>query len=1163
MKQIYKLLMLFIFVASTTLLADDPYATNLAISGISSEGQTLTGSYLYGDIDGDAEAGTVFKWWRSATKDTSAGVALDTAITQALTAAEIGNYIGFSVKPKNATDDFGAVYIVWTTTQVTANQAPVASAVNFTGQLSYGAQLTGSYTYSDFENDAKGTSTFQWRVANDASGTGAVNATGTGATTLNYTVALADVGKYLALQVTPVASAGTTPGTAALSAYKGPIGNNQAPTANNVNITGNPNKTQQLTGGYTYSDAEGDLEGTSTYQWYVANDASGGGRAAATGVGNTTTLYTVATGDETKWVQFEVVVVASTGTFTDGTKYVSPYVQIVNDPPTFANASYTPNTSLNAGDALTGSTGAFNDLDGDGAGVHTYQWYRSDTPGGLNKIAIPSATTTSYTLTNNDVGKYISFGATPVAASGASPGSEVESALAGPVGSYPLTIPTLSAPANLAVDQSLTPTFSFAGGGANTVKYQFQLATDQFFVNIIDDDATIAYTGATINDVYDGPALSNNTKYYWRVRAYNDVAAGGPFYSPWSTIWSFTTLQNITPSLSYPIANATVYTASPTVYWYVTAFVPGMTYDVYWRVSPAGGWSSQTGLGSTNYTITNLSPGETYDWYVVAHNGSNNATSATEQFTIDGSVAGAAIVPTPSYPTAGVAVYTLTPSLHWYLGVYATGLIYDVDVATDNSFSNIIYSVSGISTLSTTTIPLSPSTTYYWRVRSKSGATTSGWSATSSFITTASANGSVVVPVPSYPIGGPLVYTTQPTLNWYLGTYATGLTYEVQVDDDINFTTPDHTNSGITTLYDVVTGGLSEGVTYYWRVRSSNGIINSAWSPVNSFTIYTSTVVAGMGTPILTFPIGGATLINNSPQLFWYTLGATSNYEYDLKVSKYPDLSSPDIDLNGGSRLTTNYYNATGLTYGVTYYWAVRAYNSVTTTYSDWSTTESFVTPPASASPIIVPNPGSPVAGVTVEGEPQLSWFLPAAAEGLTYDLQISEDPNFIDNAVEITNIAEKQIKITPEGAGKTIGSKPADLTAGKMYFWRVRSRAGDGAVSFFSPTAQFSIEAVTGVEKLDMIPETFDVAQNYPNPFNPETTIRYSVPEASFVSIKIYNALGQEVKTLLNREMNAGVYNVKWSGDDNFGNKVSSGTYIYRVVAGSKVFNKKMVLLK
>jgi hypothetical protein len=291
--------------------------------------------------------------------------------------------------------------------------------------------------------------------------------------------------------------------------------------------------------------------------------------------------------------------------------------------------------------------------------------------------------------------------------------------------------------------------------------------------------------------------------------------------------------------------------------------------------------------------------------------------------------------------------------------------------------------------------------------------------------------------------------------------------------------------------------------------------------------------------------------------LSWYTIGSTSSYEYDLKISRYSDLSLPEVDLNGGSRLTTNSYSASGLTYGVTYYWAVRAYNPATTTFSSWSTTGSFVTPPAPTSPNIVPNPGSPVAGVSVEKDAQLSWFTQSdESSDLSYDVQISDDPNYLDEStIEIVDLNEKQTLLS---------SVSHKLENGKMYFWRVRSKAADGTSSYFSESAQFAVIGdVTDVEGFDIIPERFDVSQNYPNPFNPETTIKYAIPEDGFVSIKVYNTLGQEVKTIVNREMTAGIYNVRWNGDDNYGNKVSSGTYFYRVIMGENIMTKKMVLLK
>lgn len=84
-----------------------------------------------------------------------------------------------------------------------------------------------------------------------------------------------------------------------------------------------------------------------------------------------------------------------------------------------------------------------------------------------------------------------------------------------------------------------------------------------------------------------------------------------------------------------------------------------------------------------------------------------------------------------------------------------------------------------------------------------------------------------------------------------------------------------------------------------------------------------------------------------------------------------------------------------------------------------------------------------------------------------------------------------------------------------------------------------------------------------YPNPFNPTTKIDYSIKTKSKVTIEVYNVKGQRVKTLVNENKEPGKYNVVWSGDDNYGKRVSSGIYFYRMEAGSFKAVKKAVLLK
>ncbi|MBN1351977.1 S8 family serine peptidase [candidate division KSB1 bacterium] len=96
-----------------------------------------------------------------------------------------------------------------------------------------------------------------------------------------------------------------------------------------------------------------------------------------------------------------------------------------------------------------------------------------------------------------------------------------------------------------------------------------------------------------------------------------------------------------------------------------------------------------------------------------------------------------------------------------------------------------------------------------------------------------------------------------------------------------------------------------------------------------------------------------------------------------------------------------------------------------------------------------------------------------------------------------------------------------------------------------------------------DNLPKVFDLAKNYPNPFNPETTIKYQLPKATFAILKVYNLLGQQVRTLVDSEKKAGFYQVHWDGRNDAGSVVSSGIYLYKIDADGYHKTRKMLLLK
>jgi hypothetical protein len=106
--------------------------------------------------------------------------------------------------------------------------------------------------------------------------------------------------------------------------------------------------------------------------------------------------------------------------------------------------------------------------------------------------------------------------------------------------------------------------------------------------------------------------------------------------------------------------------------------------------------------------------------------------------------------------------------------------------------------------------------------------------------------------------------------------------------------------------------------------------------------------------------------------------------------------------------------------------------------------------------------------------------------------------------------------------------------------------------------------DGASGVEKQrEKIPQLFNISQNYPNPFNRTTTINYQLPVNSHITLKIYDQLGREIKTLVNGIQTAGKYSIQWNGKNSSGQDVGSGIYFYRLRT-SKGFadTGKMILL-
>ena len=86
---------------------------------------------------------------------------------------------------------------------------------------------------------------------------------------------------------------------------------------------------------------------------------------------------------------------------------------------------------------------------------------------------------------------------------------------------------------------------------------------------------------------------------------------------------------------------------------------------------------------------------------------------------------------------------------------------------------------------------------------------------------------------------------------------------------------------------------------------------------------------------------------------------------------------------------------------------------------------------------------------------------------------------------------------------------------------------------------------------------------QNYPNPFNPATTIQYELSRPAHVALKVIDMMGSEVRTIVDEEKAPGIYEARWDGKDNDGQRATSGVYLYRLESGEQVQTRKMILMK
>jgi len=195
-----------------------------------------------------------------------------------------------------------------------------------------------------------------------------------------------------------------------------------------------------------------------------------------------------------------------------------------------------------------------------------------------------------------------------------------------------------------------------------------------------------------------------------------------------------------------------------------------------------------------------------------------------------------------------------------------------------------------------------------------------------------------------------------------------------------------------------------------------------------------------------------------------------------------------------------------------------------------------FITPYDLA---IIPVELTSFVGSSVNGNVELNWATSTELNNSGFEIQRSADGY---NFIKIGFVSGYGTTTDPKAYSYT------DNSAGTgKHFYRLRQIDFNGAFNY-SGTIEVEVTA----------PTVFALEQNYPNPFNPSTLISYSIPQNTFVTLKVYDIIGNEVATLVNETKSAGNYDVRFDASN-----LSNGAYLYSIKTENFTSTKKMILMK
>jgi hypothetical protein len=317
---------------------------------------------------------------------------------------------------------------------------------------------------------------------------------------------------------------------------------------------------------------------------------------------------------------------------------------------------------------------------------------------------------------------------------------------------------------------------------------------------------------------------------------------------------------------------------------------------------------------------------------------------------------------------------------------------------------------------------------------------------------------------------------------------------------------------------------LANGKTYYWRVKAKTTAGWGDFSEANSFTVEIIPDVTELAYP------DNFSDVSTQTRIGWHSQSGATKYSYEYSTDEF-FLENVVSDTN----VTDTSVLLKGLQADATYFWHVKASNGVY--WGEFSETRSFITQlklPAQVELV------SPENGAIDLLELNFEWK--AVSDANFYELEISEDPTFINIVFQDSTITQNQI------GGSTFGTG-----TGASYYWHVRAKNSAGWGEY-SPTWQFTVH---GLSVYEDAASKFKL-ENSPNPFEKATTIKFTLLKDQNATLCIYNAAGKEVFTTLLKDAHEGENSFIWNASG-----FENGVYYYAIEADGMKGVRPMILVK